>query len=80
MTPFNSLFNSFPGKGLGKEESGISKAIKVNVKTDLAGVSYICFETVSLPPPNFSLSPFWRGNIDMFRSIDQSLHPTGHTL
>lgn len=58
MKPFNSLFNSFPGKGLGKEESGISKAIKVNVKTDLAGVSYICFETVSLPPPNFSFSLF----------------------
>lgn len=51
-------FNSFPGKGLGKEESGISKAIKVNVKTDLAGVSYICFETVSLPPLNFSFSLF----------------------
>lgn len=29
----------FVGKGLGKEESGISKAIKVNIKTDTAGVS-----------------------------------------
>ena len=56
MKPFNSRFYSFSGKGLGKEESGISKAIKVNVKTDLAGVSYSCFETVSLPPPNFSFS------------------------
>ncbi|XP_027042238.1 G patch domain-containing protein 4-like [Pocillopora damicornis] len=28
------------GKGLGKEESGISKAIKVNIKTDTAGVGY----------------------------------------
>ena len=28
------------GKGLGKEESGISKAIKVNIKTDTAGVSF----------------------------------------
>lgn len=28
------------GKGLGKEEQGISKAIKVNVKTDLAGVGF----------------------------------------
>ena len=80
MKPFNSLFNSFPGKGLGKEESGISKAIKVNVKTDLAGVSYICFETVSPPSSQLFLFPFWRGNIDMFRSIDQSLHPTGHML
>jgi len=30
----------FAGKGLGKEESGISKAIKVNIKTDSAGVGY----------------------------------------
>lgn len=28
------------GKGLGKEESGISKAIKVNIKNDTAGVGY----------------------------------------
>ena len=77
MKPFNSRFYSFSGKGLGKEESGISKAIKVNVKTDLAGVSYSCFKTVSLPPPNFS---FWQGNKDMFRSIDQSLRPKGHML
>ena len=35
-------FKTYPtGKGLGKEESGISKAIKVNIKTDTAGVSIL---------------------------------------
>ena len=51
---FFVFFSSFAGKGLGKEEQGISKAIKVNVKTDLAGVSFInmtcsfCFEIFAL--------------------------------
>ena len=60
MKPFNSLFNSFPGKGLGKEESGISKAIKVNVKTDLAGVSYIFSKLFPSLLPTFPF-PFLAG-------------------
>lgn len=36
---FGHFLYLFVGKGLGKEESGISKAIKVNIKTDTAGVS-----------------------------------------
>ena len=40
LLAFGFLPFFFIGKGLGKEESGISKAIKVNIKTDTAGVRH----------------------------------------